>query len=513
MRHTTGVILIAALHELFSQIQPLEIVADDVSFEVTFLLDVPLPEDLLPEIERQMVALIRAKPDIESIETLSSNAADYFDKRAQPLLAQQLRENEQELIPMMRLGGLMFPCETPHELDLSQIGAVKLLSIEHDSETGFSTISGTAFSGGKELRQFIKRRELAKTRDHRLIGQELQLFGTHQEEWFWLPRGGIIRSQLLSWWERETSQQDFTPISYITQLDPASAHARIYAASSQSYRNLPQRYCEIIEVRQPDGRPYGLFQTTAHQTDALTVFCRQDQVAQELTMLLALLEKTVSQFGLTYEIHVSGKYKPLHEILKQLGWLYTEAVSSTAQETTLEVHIEDALGRRWLGPQLTIHSGPPKQQKLTFQAADGDMRTPVQMTASLFSSVERFTGLLLEHFSGAMPLWLAPEQVRIIPITERHIDYSEQVRNTVADRHLRVACDLRRDTLSARVFAAENARVPFVLVVGDQEEREGCVTVRDSRAETITHHVSLAEFLQQVQEESGQHRTTHKLKP
>ncbi len=513
IRHTAGVVLISALQKLFSRIQPLEVLTDGVSFTVTFFLDVPLPEGLLPEIEQQMVAIIRKHPHIESVETLANNVAEYFEDRQQTILADELRAQGPELIPVIRMGDLLFPCDTPHELDVSLIGAIKLLSIEHNSETGLSTICGTAFTDRKELKQFLKRSELAKTRDHCLLVQEMQLFGLHQGEWFWLPKGAIIRRELLRWWEMEVKQRHFQAVSYVTRDDFALAHARIYAATWHSYSDLPQRYCEVVKVEEPDIHLCGLLQTNVFHGDALSVFCRSDQVLFELQLLLELLVKTVQQFGLVYEIHVFGTHRWVLEALQQTGLEYMQIPSLSTNKTSVEFHIEDALGRVWVGPQLTLHQTLPKEQHLRFQAADGELRTPVQLSASLFTSIERFAALLIEHFAGALPLWLAPEQVRIIPLTERHIDYCEQVRNTVADHRLRVGTDLRRDTLSARVFAAENARIPYILVVGDQEEREGCVTVRDSCSGTVTHRVGLTEFIQQVQEESGQRKTTHKRKP
>ncbi len=518
MRHTAGVILIAALKRILPRIEPLDITSDDVSFELRFFLDVPLPEEMLPEVEREMVAILREKPHIESSETLASNAAEYFSSLNQEILADSLRTIGEELIPVIRIGDLLFPCETPHELNPSLIGAIKLLAIEYDPETHLTSIRGTAFTDKKELRKFLKRYEIAKQCDHRLLAHQLQLFGIWNgevgPEWFWLPRGAAIRSQLLAWWHAEINPKGFKAVSYLSDEDEFSVtHARIYAATEQSASDLPQRYCEIVENRRIPIQSCGLFETYAHRTDALSIFCRSDQVLNELRSLIEILMQIVSLFDLNYELRLSGQRRWLPELLQQLNLNYSESDEASSDETNLEVFCEDAIGRRWLGPRLTIHHNAPKQQRLVFQSADGDLRTPTQISASCFSSIERFTALLLEHFSGHLPLWLTPEQVRIIPLSERHIDYCEQVRNTIAHRHLRVEVDLSHETLSTRVFEAEIDCIPYVLVVGDQEEREGCITVRNSRLRTVTHGVSLATFLEQVQEEAGQRIVTHKHKP
>ena len=517
MRHTAGVVLIAALQRILPRIEALELNADDVSFELRFTLDVPLPAEMLSEVEREMISILREQPLIESTETLACNAADYFSHQGQNILAEKLRMSGKQLIPIVRLGSMMFPCKTPHELDPNLIGAVKLLSVSYDAETCLSTISGTAFSDRRELRKFLKRYELAKECDHRRLAQHLQLFGVYRapqgEEWFWLPKGAIIRDQLLLWWRAEISSKGFTPVSYISNDEPAVTHARIYATVLHVAQEMPQRYCEITEHRHTPSRPCGLLDSNAYRADALSVFCRADQVLNELKFLLEIMLHTVSLFDLTYEFRLSGKHIWLPELLQSLDITYLQTEGPSQQETNLEILCEDAIGRRWLGPRLTIHHQLPKRERLNFQSADGDSRTPIQLTISCFSSIERFTALLLEHFSGCLPTWLAPEQIRIIPISERHIDYCQQVRNTIAHRHLRVGIDLRHETLSTRVFAAENGRVPYVLVIGDQEEREGCITVRESRLGTVTHGVSLTAFLERVQEESRQRSTAHKHKP
>ena len=444
-----------------------------------------------------------------------------------------------EPLSIYRHGGFVDLCQGPHVESTGKIAAFKLLSVAGAYWRGderrpmLQRIYGTAFESPANLDGYLALLEEAEKRDHRRLGRQLDLFSVHEEVGpglvIWHPKGGRVRTIIEGYWEdlhyrrgyevvysphlgrsnlwRTSGHLDFYSESMYSPIDvegqeyylkPMNCpfHIMVYRSGLRSYRELPLRYAELGTVYRYErsGVLHGLMRVRGFTQDDAHIFCRPDQVEDEVLGVLDLTFELLDTFGFTdYEISLSTR--PEKFVGEPETWEHaTQSLSRALDARDLEyeidegggafygpkidVKIKDAIGRAWQCTTVQFDFNLPERFDLTFQGSDGGQHRPYMVHRAIMGSMERFLGVLIEHFGGAFPLWLAPVQAVIIPIADRHIDYALQTRDTLKAAGFRVEVDSRGERMNLKIRDAQMRKVPYMLVVGDTEVAQGTASVR-----------------------------------
>ena len=564
LRRSAAELLAAAVLELFPNTLLVKGESYDLGFSYEFVFPQKFSEHNLLMIEERMRAIIKEKRPITSSEMMCTNARQFFLDKGQRIKAEILGATQDAIIDVMRMGDFVDVCPEPYVEETSQLAVFKIHKFSEKTITLPSRqlkvirISGTVFYDKQSMKKFLKIVELSKKRDHRKLGTELNLFGVQECAgaglWFWYPKGAVIRDILTEWWNAEHKKQQFQKVytpdvvkasllkesgffdideqrqrnifptfsledgDYLVAPTRAPLHALIFRSSLHSYRELPIRYAECSNLYSHEKRSQlrGMLKARAYCVDDACVFCTADQVRDEVISFLQFINKTIKIFGFEYKwcLTTRGRrYAGAVSQWREYEKLFTEALTSLGFDYELderanaflgpEVHVmlKDALGREWDGPYVGMDFNHPQRLGLKYQGADGDMHTPMMMRRSMFGSLERFIAILVEHYAGVFPLWITPEQVRILPVSEKNEEYAEKVRRNMESRGLRVGVDYRQEKLGAKMRTAQCEKVPYILVVGEEEENKQMVAVRPwNRSDT--RKVGVEAFIEKILEEA-----------
>ena len=516
LRNSAVVLLGAALRELFPSLQLIGGRVTAHGFVYTVSADFPLDAQALPLIEERMRAIVNRGAEVVSREMLATNAAEYFRYRHQQVKADLLEQQGSQLISLLQLGEFLDLAPFPHVQECGQLRAFRLLSV--GEKNAKFQITGTIQTDERSLKSFIRRLKESREKGHCHLGRDLDLFSLQAERshvCLWHPKGELLRRLILDGWKTSMTALGFQPVSttgFEAGTDPglranrAVRHAGLYRTAMRSYRHLPLGYVESSEVYAMENveSQCGLLSLPVHTLPEGTLFCRPDQVLEGLTALVKCIQAMLEGGGFQTKVYLTSGTVPARN--QALQW-FQEALREGAvnfepdQDEWAEdgprvnFRIVDALGCEWLGPSLQINLALPEVLKLYYQGADGMMHRPVMIAVQALGSLERWIGLLLEKTGGALPFGLAPEQVRIIPITQAQCDYAAEVQSSCEKAHLRVTVDTREERLAAKIFACEKAKVPFALILGDQEKRQNQVTVRHLGQGCAGKALTLNDFL------------------
>jgi threonyl-tRNA synthetase len=418
-------------------------------------------------------------------------------------------------------------------------------------------IYGTCFPGQKELEDYLNFLEEAKKRDHRKIGSELDLFSQNEELGagliLWHPKLSVVREEIELWWRKEHRKRGYQYVytphigkkilwdrsghtgfykdlmypplkdergdEYFLKPMNCNGHMLIYKSNLRSYKDLPIRYCELGTVYryELEGVRHGILRPRGFTQDDAHIFCTQEQITSEVEGVLDFALEMNSVFGfndLHYELSVcdrknqekyAGKKEDwtlaeetLKKILEKRGVKYTIDVGGAKfYGPSIDLKAEDALGRLWQGATIQFDFNLPTRFNLTYIGSDGKEKTPFMIHRTLLGSMERFIGVLIEQYSGAFPIWLAPLQAIILPITDRNLNYGQKISRVLLDQEIRVKVDDSDKTLSAKIREAEKQKIPYMLVVGDREERENKISLRQ-RGEKDLGSKTLEEVLEKI---------------
>ena len=500
----------------------------------------PSDEDL-ERIEERMRAHVEADEPFERSELPAAEAIERFRAEDQPykveLIEDLVRDEGVEAVSLYRNGPFVDLCRGPHAPSTGRIGAFKLESVAGAYWRGDETrqmltrIYGTAFHSQRELDEHLARLEEARARDHRRLGPELGLFALRDEAPgmpFWLPAGTVllrlveaeVRAQLDkrgyaeiktpqvmdgSLWERSGHSGYYRENMYFTEADGREFAMRpmncpgaclAYATTRHSYRDLPLRLAEFGAVlrNEREGVLHGLLRVRAFTQDDAHVFCTLDQAVDEVNDICEAIDELYARFGFD-EVRVELSTRPeksigtaeewergeamLHEALERQGRDYQVNPGDGAfYGPKIDFHITDALGRSWQLGTCQLDFFLPERFELTYQGADNADHRPVMIHRALLGSMERFVGILIEHYGGRFPAWLAPVQAAVLPVADRHLEYAGRVAAELAEAGVRVRVDERSESVGKKIRDAELAKLPFMLVVGDREAEAGEVAVR-----------------------------------
>lgn len=555
LRQSTAVLFACALVDLFPDAQLMDCVLNQIGFTYTFCLEQPLEEGVLTLFEEKMRAIAKKDLPFQALDMMRENAEGLFRHRGQIRKAELVAESLYNIVSIAKLGESFYDFALPTLLSsTSEIVAFKLQKLEKVAgDDDIFVVTGTAFPDSKSLKKFLKRVEEAKKRDHRTLGSELQLFSRIKEinehELSWLPAGAFLKETLKDWWRKEHLAQRFLPVStprvvknsvlkkysassegedlhviklahgfsFADTLEPL--HALLFRSTPHTIQDLPVRYSEWAEMSvSPSVASDGLFQPITSNVGLTNTFCSEEQVLTELISSLRFIEKTVNMLGLEYQwTLLSRGHKFAGTIAKwdkTLEWM-TSALQECKCSYTVEpsdrafngpriiLRMKDALGREWDGSFIGIDLNQPERFSLSYRGADGKEHTPYMIVRSMFGSLERCIAVLIEHCSGVFPLWLSPEQVRLLPVKAAQHSYADEVCRLLVEAGIRCRVDYRQDPLGAKVHAVQREKIPYALVLGEAEEKNGVVNVRSCYQQGETKRMKLGLFLHMLQEEAG----------
>lgn len=566
LRQLSAFLLAQAVLDLFPSATLVEGGVTDIGFYYDFLFKDPVDESILSPLEERMHALWYAKPSVKNLEMMRTNAVAFFQHHGQKVKADLVKAGPDPLVTVCQMGEFFDVC--PVKVPESwQSFAFKLyglgrttLAIPIHGTASVVRLKGTAFPDDMSLKAFLKTMEQAKKRDHRRLGKEFDLFDTNDDTgagfWVWYPHGATIREQLLDWWRIEHRRGGFLPVvtprvvkasflrntgwydipgarektlptfsldgqEYVATPTTSPLHAAVFRTRFHSYRELPLRYAECGNLYEhgKSNALHGMLKARAYLSDDATIFCTPEQLKNELISSLHFIVRTVRIFGFQHRLTLSARRDRFKgtlgswgesadrmvEALQEGGFAYDIEESREAMNgPRVDVRYKDALGREWTGPSVALDLNLPERFGLRYQGADDEMHVPLMVTRSMFGSVERFVAILVEHFGGEFPLWLAPEQVRILPLAPEQGDKASEVCKTLEVAGFRVSLDGRKESLSHRVRMAEKANVPYVVVLGKEEVEKGVLSVRRCKVDGNLVTMQEVAFLEILRRESGE---------
>lgn len=555
LRRSATELLALAVCSLFPKVQIVSGEATSLGFYYDFFSPEPLGVEQLSFIEERMRDFMRRDLPIKVMEMMRKNAIELFKHHHQDLKVALLKGHSETLVHVCQIEQFYDTGYPPFVETTKHIGVIKLLDISNlnISLPGrpnllLTRIQGIVCADNASLRQFLKTIEAAKQSDHRLLGKEMKLFTTFDETCpgciSWYPKGTVIREMLIEWWRNESRHQKYQMVStpHLVKphvLDPrdssqlrfelegqsytacstkAPLHALIFKSSLPSYRELPMRYCELSEFYNRGGEAnfWGLLHTRAFTADSSYVFCTSAQVLQELISSLQFINKTFKIFGFEIQWHLLSKSQESKDFLRKWDESQDSLVKALNEcdfnftldkeekalyGPTVEMRYKDALGREWKGPYVYIDLYHPEKFGLLYQEQKDRMQVPVMMGRSMFGSIERLIGILIEHYVGKLPLWLVPEQVRVIPVGNKNVEHADQIVSEIEQAGFRTGIDYHQGNLRAKIHTAEKERVPYMVIVGDKEEKNKTITLRRYLQEEVQNGIVLQEFLKQLNSE------------
>lgn len=515
-------------------------------------------EDFL-KIQKEMKKIVQQNLPLERTEVSREEALKFFKERNQDYKVELIQDlPEDAVITMYTQGDFTDLCAGPHMQSTGQIKAFKLMSVAGAYWRGDSDrpmlqrIYATAFPSQEELDAYINMIEEAKKRDHRKLGRELGLFAFRDEAPgfpFYLPKGMILRNALIDYWREVHKKWDYVEIStpqimkrtlwetsghwdhykenmYTTVIDgedfaikPMNCPGSIlvYDLEPHSYRDLPLRFGElgIVHRHELSGALHGMFRVRCFTQDDAHILLAKDQIQSEVTRIAQLLDEVYSVFGLSYKIVLSTM--PEDHIGTREDWEKAEnaladAITSIGKEyelnpgdgafygPKLDFHVKDSLGRTWQCGTIQLDYQLPGRFNLEYTGSDGQKHTPVMIHRVVFGSIERFIGVITEHFAGKFPLWLAPVQVKLLTVTEKFVPYAKEVAERLEACGIRVELDDRNEKIGYKLREARNQRVNYICVIGEREAEAGTLTVRSSKAGELGE-MSAEEFTEKLLEE------------
>lgn len=542
LRHDTAHVLATAVMELYPGVKisigpPIE---NGFYYDFEFPEGTVISDADFPAIEAKMKEHVKAKEHFEREDVTTAEAIAKFKTEKQDYkveLIEDLITNEgAETVSLYTNGPFTDLCRGPHATDTGRVKAFKLTAIAgaywrgDSSRTMLTRIYGTAFFSKEELAHHLAMIEEAKKRDHRRLGRQLDLFSFNElspGSPFWHPNGMVIHNALVDLWREQNQLRGYeevrTPIIYDAELFKQSghwdnyrdnmyftevegrqygikpmncpAHIQIYKDRRRSYRDLPLRLIEqgLVHRHEPSGTLHGLMRVRHITQDDSHIFCTEDQVQQVVTEVLDHAFYMYEIFGFEYALELSTR--PEKRIGSDEMWdLAEEALKGALEANSLDyelnegdgafygpkidMHMRDSLGRSWQLGTIQLDHQMPERFDMTFTAADNSEHRPVMIHRALFGSFERFIGILVEHYGGDFPLWLAPTQVELIPVSDKHNDEAERLAARLSEAGLRPHVDLRTESVGKKIREAELAKVPYMWVVGDEEIASGTVAPR-----------------------------------
>ena len=558
--HTCSHVLAQAMKRLHPEVKLAIGPAIENGFYYDFDTPEPFSETQLAELEAEMRKICKEKLKLERFELPRAEAIQFMEEKGEPYKVELIHDlPEDATISFYKQGEFTDLCAGPHLDSTGRIkgNAIKLTACNAAYWRGDSNrqtlqrIYGIAFPKKDELDEYLARIEEAKKRDHRKLGKELGLFMLRDEGPgfpFFLPNGMVLKNTLLDYWREVHKRYGYVEIStpiilnqelwhrsghwdhykdnmYTTVIDGEDYAIKpmncpggmlVYKSEPHSYRDLPLRMAELglVHRHEMSGALHGLFRVRCFTQDDAHIFMTPDQMKDEIKNVVKLFDEIYSTFGLTYQIELSTM--PEDHMGDEKDWKFAEdtlqaAITEMGKDfiinagdgafygPKLDFHLADSLGRTWQCGTIQLDFQMPERFDLEYVGEDGEKHRPVMIHRALLGSIERFIGVITEHFAGAFPAWLSPVQVKLLPVTDRAMDYAKNVAAQLDSQGFRVEVDGRNEKIGKKIREATLEKIPFMLVVGDRDMEAGTVSVRTRTGEDLGA-MSLADFAAKLHE-------------
>lgn len=559
-RHTTCHILAQAVKKLYPDAKLAIGPAIDDGFYYDFEFSSPISSDDFKAIEKEMKRVVKERLPMERFTLPREEAIALMKERNESYKVELIEDlPEDAVISFFRQGDFVDLCAGPHLSNTGYVKAFRLTSLAgaywrgNEKNKMLTRIYGTSFPDKEQLEAHLSRIEEAKKRDHRKLGKELGLF-TLMEEGpgfpFFLPKGMILKNTLIDYWrklhEREGYQEISTPIllnkklwetsghwdhyrenMYTTEIDEEEFAVKpmncpggmlVYKSQPRSYRDLPLRIGELglVHRHEKSGQLHGLMRVRCFTQDDAHIFMTQEQITDEIKGVMRLINEVYSKFGFIYHVELSTR--PENSIGSDEDWeLATQGLRKALEEIGMEYvvnegdgafygpkidfHLEDSLGRTWQCGTIQLDFQLPMRFEAEYMGADGEKHRPIMIHRVVYGSIERFIGILIEHYAGKFPLWLAPVQVKVLPISEKFFGYAGDILQSLKAAGIRCEMDNRDEKIGYKIRSAQMEKVPYMLIVGQKEEESQTVSVR-SREDGDLGSFALEDFVRKAAKEA-----------
>ena len=559
--HTTSHILAQAIKRLYPDVKLAIGPSIDNGFYYDFDFSAPFTADDIEKVEAEIKKIIKENIPLEKFELAPADALNLMNRQGEIYKTELIEEHagKGEPISFYKQGDFCDLCAGPHLASTGSVKAVKLMSVTgaywrgDEKNKMLTRIYGISFPKKADLDAYIERMEEAKKRDHRKLGKELGLFMMRNEGPgfpFFLPNGMILKNLLLNYWHEVHEKAGYveisTPIMLNRQLWETSGHwdhykenmyttvideqdfaikpmncpggILVYQSEPRSYRDLPIRMGELglVHRHEKSGQLHGLMRVRCFTQDDAHIFMTPEQIRDEIKGVAKLIDEVYKLFGFKYHVELSTR--PEDSMGSDEDWnMATDALQGALDDLGLpyvvnegdgafygpkiDFHLEDSIGRTWQCGTIQLDFQLPLRFELDYIGADGEKHRPIMIHRVAFGSIERFIGILIEHFAGAFPLWLAPEQVRVLAISDKHLGYASEVLQKLKAVGIRATIDTRSEKIGYKIREAQLKKIPYMLILGDKESESGTVSVR-SRKDGDLGAVAVDEFIKKVVEEN-----------
>ncbi|MDI9492883.1 MAG: threonine--tRNA ligase [Bacillota bacterium] len=536
-RHTSSHVLAQAVKRLFPEAKLGIGPAIDYGFYYDFDLEHKFTEEDLAAIEKEMKKITKANILLERFELPREEAIKFMEEKGESYKVELIKNlPEDEVISFYKQGEFVDLCAGPHEGSTGAIKAFKLTSVAgaywrgNEKNKMLQRIYGTSFPKQQMLEEYLRMLEEAKKRDHRRIGKEMDLFAIMEEGPgfpFFFPKGMVIRNELEAFWRKSHVERGYEEIKtplilneelwhtsghwdhyknnmYFTKIDennyaikPMNCPGAMlaYKRKMYSYRDFPMRICELGQVHRDElsGALHGLMRVRTFTQDDAHIFMLPEQMKDEIVGVIDFIDHVYKLFGFKYHVELSTRPESfmgteeewdkatdaLREALEDKGMDYIINEGDGAfYGPKIDFHLEDSIGRTWQCGTIQLDFQMPQRFDLTYVGSDGEKHRPVMIHRVIFGSIERFIGILTEHFAGKFPLWLAPVQAKLLTVTQRFNDYAYEVAKRLTDASLRVEVDDRNEKIGYKIREARIQRDTYMLIIGEREQKAGTVSVR-----------------------------------
>ena len=558
LRHSASHVMAQAVKELFPTVKLTFGPSTENGFYYDFDYDRTFTTQDLEAIEKRMSDIVAKDEPFIRKEVSNEEALRTFREMGEAYKVEHL-EDLPDRVSLYRQGSFLDLCEGPHIPSTGRIKAFRLLSVSGTYWRGdarnrvLQRIYGTAFPAQEALEEFLRMLEEARKRDHRKLGRELDLFSLSEEAGpglvIYHPKGAILRTILedfekkehlkrgyqivigphllrLELWKQSGHFENYRDKMYFTKVEDAEygikpmnclAHMLIYKSQIRSYRDLPIRYFELGTVyrHEKSGELHGLLRVRGFTQDDAHILCRPDQLNDEICSIIEFVDDVMKIFGFEYEMELSTR--PEKSIGADEDWERATQALRNALETKnlsydvnegegafygpkIDVKLKDALNRRWQCATIQVDFAMPERFDLTYVGSDGERHRPVMLHRVILGAMERFIGVLIEHYAGAFPVWLAPTQAILMTVTDRQVPYGEDAYKQLIQAGVRAEKDFRNEKLGFKIREAQIQKVPYMLVIGDREVKEKTISPRKRNGETLKS-MTIEDFIKQIESE------------
>lgn len=561
--HTTSHIMAQAIKRLYPEIKLAIGPSIDNGFYYDFDTEKPFTPEMLEAIEKEMKKIIKEDLPIERFELPRKEAIKFMEEKEEPYKVELINDlPEDAIISFYKQGEFTDLCAGPHVMSTGKIKAVKLLSSSgaywrgNEKNKMLQRIYGISFPKASQVDEYVNMIEEAKKRDHRKLGKELELFffdETAPGMAYWMPKGFTMMNTLIDFWRKEHKKRGYQEFSgpqlNSSELWKISGHwdhykedmfvltdadgneqalkpmncpnsIKIYQSKLRSYKDLPLRFndVDVIHRNEKSGQLNGLFRVRMFRQDDSHNYITEEQIGSEIKDIIEIAKHLYSVFGLEYKLTLSTRpeedfmgeietwdkaendlRKVLDEICGEGNYQVNEG-DGAFYGPKIDIKMKDCLGREWQMGTVQLDFQLPQRFNLHYIDKDGNKKTPIMVHRALFGSFDRFIGIITEHFAGAFPTWLAPVQVRILPIADSHKEYAEKLKEKLEEYDIRVELDEREEKIGYKIREAQLQKIPYMLIVGDKEVEANAVGVR-SRKDGDIGAMSVEDFINKIEEE------------